>query len=147
MTDHPNFSSILDESPSEVSRPKPLPTGTYVFVVGQPTYDKSSQKGTPYVQFHLRAIAAESDVDEDELIEMGGFEGKTVRATFYTTEDAIYRLDEFHENCGIDLNDEVSRRQRNDQVVNAQVRGVIKHTTSKDGTTMYAELVRTLPAD
>lgn len=147
----PNFASILDESPTEVNRPKPLPAGTYTCVVtGQPTYDKSTQKGTPYVMFNLRPIAAETDVDEDELAEAlngNALESKTIRATYYTTEDAIYRLDEFHQHCGIDLTEESSRRQRNDDVVNCTIRVVIKHSTSKDGTSMYAELARTLPAD
>lgn len=145
---NPNFASILDEAPTEIDRPKPLPAGTYSFIVaGTPIYDKSSKKGTPYVEFTLRPIAAESDVDEDELSEMGGFENKTVRATFYLTEDAVYRLDEFHEHCGLDLADPISRRQRNDEVVNAEVRGVIKHATSQDGTQIYAQLARTLPAE
>lgn len=145
---NPNFSSILDEAPTEVDRPKPLPVGTYTCVVGgQPTYDKSSRKGTPFVMFTLRPTAAEADVDEEELAEMGGFDNKTIRATFYLTEDAAYRLDEFHVHCGLDLADESSRRQRNDEVVNAQVRAVVKHRSSDDGTQIYAELARTLPAD
>lgn len=145
---NPNFSSILDEAPTEVNRPKPLPIGTYLCIVkGQPVYDKSSQKGTPYVEFTLAVIAAEDDVDEDELSEMGGFEGKTLRATYYTTDDAIYRLDEFHQHCGIDLNEPASRRSRNDDVVNAQVRVVVKHETSKDGSVVFAKIARTAMAD
>lgn len=144
----PNFSSILDEAPTEVNRPKPMPVGTYLFtVIGSPTYDKSAKKGTPYVQFTLKPIAAESDVDDEALEEAGGIDNKTQRLTFYLTVDAIFRLDEFHEHCGIDLGEESSRRQRNDDVVNAQVRGVISHRTSDDGTQIFAEIRRTLPAD
>jgi hypothetical protein len=152
----PNFASILDESPSEVNRPKPLPAGTYICTVnGQPVYDRSAKKGTPYVQFNLRPISAEDDVDEAELVEVlfdkEGNEtelaSKNIKAVFYTTEDAIFRLDEFHQHCGIDLNDEASRRTRNDQVVNASVRAVIKHRTSDDGQSIFSELARTLPAD
>lgn len=144
----PNFSSILDEAPTEVERPKPLPAGTYLCIVaGSPIYDKSSKKGTPYVQFTLRPISAEADVDEEDLAEMGGFENKSLRATFYLTEDAVYRLDEFHEHCGLDLSEESSRRQRNDEVINAQVRAVVGHRPSDDGSQIFAELKRTLPAE
>lgn len=144
----PNFSSILDESTTEVNRPKPLPAGTYTCVVqGQPKYDKSSKKGTPYVEFTLKPIAAHEDVDEEALAEMGGLTNKTIRATFYTTEDAIYRLDEFHEHCGVDLSQDVSRRMLNDEVVNAQVCAVIRHETSDDGTQIYGKLARTAPAE
>jgi hypothetical protein len=148
MSDAPNFQSILDEAPSEVDRPKPLPTGTYLTTVQGPVvYDKSSRKQTPYVQFTLRVIGAMDDVDAEELNEMGGFEGKTIRATFYTTEDAIYRLDEFHEHCGIDLTDGHSRRTRNDEVINSHVLASIRHRTSDDGTQIFAELGRTAPAE
>jgi hypothetical protein len=143
----PNFSSILDESPTEVAVPLPLPQGTYVFSVGMPRYDKSTKKGTEFVEFPLTPIAAESDVDEEELESAGGLDGKTSRATFYLTEDAIYRLDEFHSHCGIDLDDGQSRRSRNDAVVNAQVRGFIKHEPSQDGTRIFARFNRSLPAD
>lgn len=141
---NPNFASILDEAPTEVNRPKPLPAGTYEFVVrGVPLYDKSSKKQTDYVQFNLVPIAAHDDVDEDDLKEMGGFEGKIVRATYYLTEDAAYRLDEFHQHCGIDLSNKSSRRARSEACVNCSVIGVIKHRASQDGSQVFAELART----
>ena len=143
-----NFSSILEESPEEVSAPQPLPQGTYICVVaGAPVYDKSTKKQTPYVEFTLRPLAAGEDVDETELEETGGLEGKTFRATFYLTEDAVYRLDEFHTHCGIDLNDGQSRRQRNDAVMNAEVRVFVKHETSADGSRIFARFNRSLPAE
>lgn len=148
MNDTPNFASILDEAPTEIERPKPLPVGTYICVVqGQPAYDKSNKKGTPFVEFTLRPIAAEEDVDADDLEAMGGFEGKTIKATFYLTDDAVFRLDEFHEHCGIDLGDAASRRARNENVVNAQVRAVIKHEMSQDASQTFARLSRTAKAD
>lgn len=147
MNDKPNFASILDEAPTEVDRPKPLPAGTYKFIVGSGEYDKSSKKGTPFVKFPLKPIEAESDVDEEELKEAGGLENKTIRATFYLTEDAVYRLDEFHQHCGLDLSDASSRRHRNDEVMNSEVRGVVKHRTSDDGSQVFAELARTLSAE
>lgn len=148
MNDKPNFASILDEAPTEIDRPKPIPTGTYLCrVQGTPTYDKSSKKGTPFVQFTLKPISAEEDVDEDDLQEMGGLDNKTLRLTFYLTEDAVYRLDEFHEHCGLDLTESASRRSRNDEVVNAEVRALVKHRPSEDGQTVYAEISRTLRAD
>lgn len=147
MATAPNFASILDESPTEVSAPQPAPQGTYVFVVGNPRYDKSTKKGTDFVEFPVRAVAAESDVDEAELEEAGGLDGINLRATFYLTEDAVYRLDEFHSHCGIDLEDGTSRRSRNDAVVNAEVRGFVKHEPSQDGTRIFARFNRSLPME
>lgn len=145
---HPNFTSILDEQPTEISRPKPLPAGTYTCVVqGQPRYDKSSRKQTDFVEFTLRPVSAEEDVDQDELNESGGLEGKTIRATYYLTEDAVYRLDEFHEHCGIDISEPASRRARNEECVNATVIAVVKHRASDDGQRIFAELARTAAAE
>lgn len=147
MTDTPNFASILDEAPSEVDRPKPLPVGTYHCVVQAPVYDKSSKKGTPFVMFGLRPIAVFEDVDQTELEESGGLDNRTIRATYYLTEDAVYRLDEFHQHCGLDLTNQQSRRTRNDEVINAEIIAVIKHEQSDDGTQTYAKLARTAPVE
>lgn len=148
MNDAPNFASILDEAPTEINRPKPLPVGTYLCVVqGQPVYDKSNKKGTPFVEFTLRPISAEEDVDADDLAEMGGIGDKTIKATFYLIDGAAFRLDEFHQHCGIDINEPASRRSRNEAIVNAQVRAVIKHEMSQDATQSFARLARTAVAD
>lgn len=128
MNDRPNFASILDESPDHVDQPKARPVGPYIFTVGAPTSGKSRKKGTFFVEFPLRAIAAEDGVDPDALEEAGGIEGFKTKVTFYLTEDSVFRLDQFHERCGIDLKtDKSSRRMRNDMVVNAQVLGIVEH--------------------
>lgn len=146
--DKPNFAALLEARPTEVDRPKPLPQGSYVCVVkGLPEYGESSKKKTPFVKFNLQPTAAMDDVDEGDLKAMGGFANKTIRATFYLTEDAVYRLDEFHEHCGLELNPKVSRRQRNEEAVNQQVIAFIKHTSSEDGQSTYAELGKTAPVE
>lgn len=143
----PNFTSILDEAPSEVAKPKPLPEGTYLCVVGGPRYDKSSKKGTPFVEFILRPIAAEDDVDVDELDATGGFEGRNIFATYYLTETQKWRLDAFHEHCGLDLEEEASRRSRNDMVMNSQILAYVKHEPTEDGEEVRGKLSRTAPAE
>ena len=144
----PNFGSILDRAPSEIEKPKPLPQGSYITVlVGQPRFDKSAKKQTEFVEFTLKTLAAGEDVDEDALKEMGGLGDKTIRATYYLTEDAVFRLDEFHEHCGLDITEKASRRARNEEVVNAQVKAVVKHRSSQDGSQVFAELARTALAD
>lgn len=147
----PNFASILDDSPTEVSRPKPLPAGTYLCrVIGTPRYDKSSKKQTPFVEFTLKLMAAEEDVDEDELAEVLGDSAlgdRVMTNTYYLTEDAVYRLDEFHQHCGLDLENEESRRQRNEEVINAEVRVVVAHEASQDGQQVFARIRRTLPTE
>lgn len=147
MSNAPNFTSILDEQPTEVNRPKPLPEGTYVCIVGQPEEGQSSQKKTPFVKFALRPISTLEDVDADALAEVGGLDGKNLSVTYYLTPDSIFRLDEFHEHCGLDLSDAASRRARNAEVVNGQVLAQVKHRMSQDNTQAYAEVNRTAPVE
>ncbi len=143
-----NFESILDKPASEIERPKPLPQGTYVCTVkGLPRFDKSSKKQTPFVEFTLQPIEAGEDVDEDDLKAIGGFKNKTIRATYYETEDAIWRLKKFIEDCGIEIDDGVSLRQLLEETPGKQVAAFIKHQASDDGQAVYAQLASTAPVE
>lgn len=142
----PNFQTLLDESPEEVVRPEPLPTGSYTAIVKMPRYDKSTKKQTPFVEFPLQVAAAGADVDDEALADALGdakLSDKEQRVTFYLTDDAIYRLDEFHEHCGLDLSDGQTRKARNEACVNQEVGIVVKHTTSDDGQRIFANVART----
>jgi len=142
---NPNFGAILDTPSSEVERPKPLPVGSYVCVVkGLPRFDKSSKKQTEFVEFTLQPLTAGDDVDQDALEEMGGFANRTMRATFYITEDAIWRLKKFlAEDLEIDGEDR-TLRQMIDDAPGKQVLVNIKHRASDDGG-IFAEIASTAP--
>lgn len=143
----PNFGALLEAAPSEVNRPKPLPVGGYLCIVqGLPKYDKSSKKGTEYTEFTLKPIEALEDVDKEALEEMGGLGDKTLRVTFYLTEDAIYRLDEFHEHLGIELDPKVTRRQRNEEAPGKEVIAYVRHESSQDGQNTFARVGATAVA-
>ena len=147
MANSPNFGSILDEAPTEVTRPAPMPNGTYLTVVKGWAEGRVSKAGNKSVDFDVAYLAAEDDVDPDELETAGGVAGKSGKITFWLTEDAAYRLDEFHEHCGIDLSEPMSRRMRNDECINTQVKVWVKQSPSQSGDRMYANIERTLPAD
>lgn len=144
-----SFSSILDKPASEIEKPKPLPVGTYTCVIkGQPRFDKSSKKQTEFVEFTLQPLAAGEDVDQDDLKAMGGFTNKTIRATYYLTEDALWRLKKFLlEDCEIEASDDASFTQIITETPGKQVRAVIKHTASQDGQSVYAELAQTIAVE
>lgn len=142
------FESILDKPASEIERPKPLPQGTYVCTVkGLPRFDKSSKKQTPFVEFTLQPIEAGEDVDEDNLKAMGGFKNKTIRATYYETEDAIWRLKKFIEDCGVEIEDGASLRQLIEECPGKQVTAYVKHQASEDGQSVFAQLASTAPVE
>ena len=142
-----SFESILDTPATEVERPKPMPTGTYDAIVkGLPEFGESSQKKTPFCRFTYVIQSAGEDVDEDELTAIGGLEGKTIRDTYYTTPDAIFRLTETMERMGVDPTDKTVR-QMIDETPNASIRVVIGHRASEDGQQIFAEVKRTMKAD
>ena len=138
----PNFGSILDRAPSEIEKPKPLPQGSYITqIVGQPRFDKSTKKQTEYVEFTHKLLAAQEDVDEDELKALGGVKDKVMKNTFYLTESAAWRLKEFLEHCGIDEAD--SLREMIEETPGKQVGIFINHEASQDGTSVFARVGKT----
>lgn len=151
----PNFQDILDRQSTEIDRPKPLPVGSYTAMIqGLPRHDKSQKKGTPFVEFTLKILSAGDDVDEDDLNsaltkasgEVVPLMDKTMRLTFYITEDSVYRLKDFLAHCGIDLDDK-TMRQALDETPGRQVGITVKHTASEDGDAIYANIGKTFSVE
>ncbi len=146
---NPNFSSILDRPASEVERPKPLPVGTYLTTIqGLPRYDKSSKKQTDFVEFSHQLVAAMDDVDPEELEAAGGLTlkdgtAKSIKNTYYLTEDAGWRLRKFLEDCGFDFEEIESMREAVESTANREVYIQIRHEASQDGRSVYARIADT----
>lgn len=143
-----SFASILDKPATEVDRPKPLPVGTYICVVnGLPRFDKSSKKQTEFVEFALKPLAASEDVDDEALVtaltrgdgSSKALQDMTIRAIYYLTEDAIWRLKKFLEDLGIDSEGK-SLRQMIDEAPGRQVAANLRHEASEDGQAIFARL-------
>ena len=146
MTDTPNFSSILDEAPTEAATVPVFPQGTWNLVVKSWEQVTSSKKGTMGIKFSFSTQSAHADVNEDELAEHD-FIGKSISHTFWDSEYFAANLDRFHEACGLDLSVANSRRNRNDEVINSVVGGFIKHSPTKDGERIRAEISRFVDAE
>ena len=141
----PNFSSILDEAPTEVKFPKPLPNGTYLCTVMQPVTN-TEDENAPIVRFPLKPIAAMDDVSEEDLTEAEGLEDKLLNVAFWANQ--IYALDRFHEHCGLDLSQPLSRTMRNEEIINSQVLAQVRQTFDKrDKTRVFSNVVATAKAD
>lgn len=146
----PQLASILDRQVGDADRPKPMPVGTYhMMVVGAPRFDKSRNKGTDFVEFTLKFLSAEEDVDEDDLAEAltktngetAPLTDKTMRLTFYLTEGSAYRLDDFLKHLGIE--GDISRSQAIAETANRECLAVIRHKPSDDGERIYANIDKT----
>lgn len=145
-----SFSSILDKTVDSVDKPKPIPVGTYLGLVdGIPRFDKSTVRKTDFVEFNVKLLQAKEDVDQSALADvLGGkvLQDKSMRRTFYLTEDAVWRLDDFLFNHldGIPLG--TSRKQAISMAPGKQVLLSVRHNPSQDGTTVYAEISSTARA-
>lgn len=64
------FVSILDQQVNDTDLTiKNLPPGSYVATVQGYKLDKSSKKQTEFVEFTMKIVEAQNDVDEDALDE------------------------------------------------------------------------------
>ena len=150
------FEDILSQPASEIERPRPAPQGSYVCLVkGQPNFDKSAKKQTPFVEFFFQPLQAGEDVDEEELKEVltqsdgtvGPLENLTFRETYYLSDKAKFRLRNFLErDLGIELGDK-SIGQVISEAPGRQVLVFIKHTWSDDGQSVYANVGKTAPVE
>ncbi len=155
----PKLADILEaESSGKVDRPKPVPVGSYLAkAAGQPERGNSEKKGPPFIRFPAEFIEAQDDVDEDDLKEWASREDgskRTLRGTplpkngltFYTTPDAIWRLDKFFADLGV-LEKGKSRNDMAEEAVGCEFIVNINHTTSDDGEATYANVKSTAPVE
>jgi hypothetical protein len=64
----------------------------------------------------------------------------TQRATFYLTDNSLWRLKSFLESCGLDVDEAESLRQCIEDTPNCQVVGYVKHESSTDGESVFARV-------
>jgi hypothetical protein len=142
----------------KVEYPKPVPVGTYIAkIVGPPERGETDNKGTPFIHFRAEFVEPTSDVDEDALnawAHRDSGEPRKLRGTplprfdltYYTTEDAVYRLDKFFNDLGI-LEEGKERDEMADEAIGREFLVYIKHTPSRneDDDTLYAKVKHTAP--
>jgi hypothetical protein len=134
-----NFQEILNKPSTSIEKPKPVPVGTYLgLVTGQPRFDKSKQKQTDFVEYTVKLLQPREDVNQDDLLAMGGLDGKTMRLTYYITDDATWRLKQFLvEHLGIEEGSK-TLGQMIPEAMGKQVYVTVSHQASQDGTAVYA---------
>jgi hypothetical protein len=139
-----DFASLLGQSADEIEKPKPLPMGTFTFQVGEHRFDESAKKKTPFVEFKVTPKVAQEDVDEDLLAEVKNWQEREMRLTYYLTDDAIWRLKDFLEHCGIST----AGRTLGEcvpETAGALVNGYVKHDVN--GEDVYANISSTSVAE
>lgn len=146
------FASILDAPAEEFVRPPALPAGQWIVAnKGLPRRDKSTKKGTEFIEFTVQFIQPFEDaegnttVDADALAEFGDYTGQERKLTFYVTEKAGYRLREFLED---DLRLDLSGKSLWEAAQETQ--GIyyivtIRHKARDDGKGVFDEIGSTAP--
>jgi hypothetical protein len=145
------FQDILNKPASSIESPKPLPVGTYLWLVeGQPRFDKSSKKQTPFVEFTCRCLQPQGDVDTQALAELPSAIGSSKKMTFYLTEDAAFMLmnkdgNGFLNHLGISADQPLG--QAISQAPGNQFLGTIRHRSNTNDQTgevrIFAEIGQT----
>jgi hypothetical protein len=121
-------------------------------VQGPPRIDKSSQKQTEFVEYALKVLSVvEKDgipqIDEDELEDFGDVTGQMIRVTFYLTEKSKYRLREFIEHCGVEVEKGVSFKQLVGEAQGCQVIAQVVHEPWQSGEGVSARVRGTAPVE
>lgn len=105
-----DLSSLLKRPANAAMKPQPLPIGDYPGIIKSFAYDDKNKNNTPYVRFQLGLLDWPESVSPEERGQkdpQGNFvptdlSKRNLRADFYLTEDAFYRLTEFCKSCGLD---------------------------------------------
>jgi hypothetical protein len=149
----PEFTSVLDQMPDEIERPKPLPPGGYICVIRErPIQDVSSVKGTKFIEFALHPVEALDNVNEEWLNETltraDGEKRKlsemTIRARFWDTPEAGFRLKKFLlDDCQLENSGSIGEIVGN--AIGCQVIANIKHRSVEGDT--FVDLKSTAPVE
>jgi len=150
------FVDILDRPSNSIEKPKPLPVGTYLFMlVGAHKEGESNLKKTPSIEFMCKILQAAEDVDQDALTaaltnantgEKKPLSEVVLKNTYYKTEAAAWRITEFLDHLGAG-DEAMSPRQRLSMTPGKQFLGEIVHEMSTDGKSIFAKIGKTAPVE
>lgn len=107
----PDFSHLLRRPAGKAVRPKALPMELYPGIIKGFEYGDSNRNKTPYVRFHLGLVGWPDSIPDSSRSQPNGdgtpepidLSKRRFRTDLYTTDDALWRLDEFLRSCGVDL--------------------------------------------
>ncbi|MBM61942.1 MAG: hypothetical protein CL484_03200 [Acidobacteria bacterium] len=155
-----DFASALDTKANDVEKPPVQPQGTYIWTVTKvPSISTSKSGEWSIVEFPIKAVSAEDDVDPEELEEFGSLNGAMNRISFMApTADtpeaeadrtkALYRIKKFCQNTlRVDAEEDASIRELLDAAVNCQFMAQATWRPSDDGEETYIDVKGYAPVD
>lgn len=154
-----DFNQVLKTKVAEVERPPLVPHGTYIGAVSKvPTpRDLSGPNFSGnVVDFNIKLLQAQEDVDADALREFGSLKSAMVQHSFMFNKDddnafqrTLFNLRRFLEDTlKIDMSDGKDISQALNESVNRQFLVEIKWEPDKnDKEVMYARVKKTAPTE
>ena len=134
-----NFSSVLDKPADDIKRPPLPPMGSYVAVVdGQAVTRKVGQNQTQAWDFNMKLLQPVQVDGEPEAVQAAL--GRNIRATFFETEDAAWRLVRFLKEHLVIPSEGKTARQMIAEAGGRQCMVTIIHRPSQDGSEMFANI-------
>lgn len=151
-----NFADALDTRVEDVKKPPVLPQGTYIWSVSKvPSISQTNSGEWDIVEFQIRAVSAEGDVDPDELEAFGSLNSALNRVSFMSPtaadkkadrERTLYRLKKFlTETLRVDTSDNPSLKEMLAASVNHQFLGQAVWRQVEDDT--YVDVKNFAPLD
>jgi hypothetical protein len=133
-----DFRSLLQQPMDDVKRPPTWPAGTYHGIVKSHEFRVSRLKKTPSVQYHLGVLSAGEDIDPDSL-EGIDLSKRDLTKDYYLTEDALFRVKEFLESCGVSTTGR-ALGECIPEVLNARVLITVTQSATEDGKSTRNEI-------
>jgi hypothetical protein len=98
-----DFSSLLSKPAGEAKKPPALDAGAYPGIIKSYEVGDNNQKRTPYVRFHWGITGWPGEAQTDESGAVIDLSKRQLRSDFYLTDDALWRLDAFMREVGINM--------------------------------------------
>lgn len=142
-----NFQDVLNKPASAIEAPKPLPVGTYLAIVdGQPEFAKIGKDQTDCLNFKLKLLQAQPDVDPASLSETlngASLADKSITHRLFITEAAVWRLKQFLvDHLGIEEGTS-TLGELIPQAMGRQVLVTLGHRASADGQQIFTDVKAT----
>jgi hypothetical protein len=134
-----NFQEVLSQPAAEIEKPKPLPVGHYICIIDGPFKPGETKDSKGFVEFKLKPLAPDADVDMEELSSQKGIGIRTLRYTLWLEDESRWRIVEFGEKLGLDAKS-MTIGQILSEATGRQIKAKVKHTVSADGTQIYANV-------
>lgn len=154
-----DFNSVLKTKVSEIERPPLVPHGTYIGAISKvptPREISGANFSGSVVDFNIRLMQAQDDVDADALREFGSLKSAMVQHSFMFNKDddnafqrTLFNMRRFLEDTlKIDLSDGKDLSQALNESVNRQFMVTLKWEPDKNNKEiMYARVAKTAPTE